>query len=202
MQYFLSTLAIFAISVCAKAQFYAEVTHFRPNSTFGEVMKPATSLEIGKSEFFSEGQFRTNFSLSFLVFKPRQDTMRTYSSVDDGGNVTVYPGYETVSRYFNLMLYGGVEWTPVERGKLHPFIGFDFLIGFNAYHGVSYNYGMNSDETDFAPLIGGRLKLGLDYELSDEWALMANIGSSGYLLLAPPSFGSGYNFNLGVKYQF
>lgn len=203
MKTFLATLIIIGCSSYAHSQYYLNLVHFRPSSDLGAAMKPTYSGEFGYSKSFTESKLRMNVSGTILAFKPKADTFLVYATVTGSdGSTIVRPGYEVIKRYVNVNLYGGLEWSPFDSKKFFPYLGFDILVGMNFNSLVTdYNTISHVEESSSVMCFGGRIKLGFEYELNDNFALMGHAGNTSWLLTSPVSIGSGYHFNLGLKYN-
>jgi hypothetical protein len=208
MRFTLLIMSFMLLNFYSLSQLNLSVVHFRPTSAFGSAMKPTFTAELGTSKRFEDDKkVRMNFSGTLMVFKPKADTFLVYSVITNpDGTSDVRPGYEVTNRYINLMFYGGAEYAPFvfrHTDKVHPFIGMDLMIGFNFYKGETAYSGLShTQESGNTMIFGGRVKIGLEYDLNDSFSLNGQFGSSAWLLTVPVSIGSGYHYSLGMKYNF
>ena len=189
-------IAFFAFSsAISYSQYSARVYTFRPTGNFGSVMKSLYSLELGKSDFFSDGNFRTTTAVNFMIFKPRLDTFLTYSTTYDGyEGLRVTPKYQVIGNYITVNGYFGVDWSPVSFGNFYPYIGGDFHIGLYRYK--------DDSESDMGVLFGLRARVGIEYEYARDLSFFLNANRQGWINLEPRSLPCGWDIGLGAKYSF
>jgi len=174
----LSTIVIFLVLGCftASAQYGVQVSYIAPDGNNIYIFKPAVGVELKYTTgaIDTSSRVRFAFSIGYYKLSPTQDTFSNYL-VSKG---KLYPGYDIVKNYSVIPVAAGVEYHPFE-GRLTPYIGMDldfFLINYSYHSYVEMQYDDNKTETDLA--ISAIPKIGLSYQIGNNWLLSAGIGYS------------------------
>lgn len=174
----------------------------RPTGNFGAIMKPCYTLELSKAEFFTEDKTRFYWSANVGWFRPRLDEFRTYTVVTSGTSI-VYPGTEQFDTYLTLNGNGGFDYTPIEDGKFFPYAGVDLTVGAYRYRSLRQVEGIsNTDESILGVLIGGRVKLGLEYQFSSETAFFIQYSPTVWLNIDPLFLATRWDLGIGIRKEF
>jgi hypothetical protein len=185
----------------ASAQISLQVFNYRPTGIFGFVMKPLVSAELGYQGKFEDGRFRSNFSVTYLHMKTRQDTFpESGVLIDNGTHIT--PGYESYSKYNILQVASGADFAFIKKDKWAVFAGADLLVGFANvdYHNVD----IMVDETYSGGglLAGFRGRLGAEYTISDHISVYFAATRSYFLITEPAGLFSANTYGFGTSYDF
>ncbi|MES2799862.1 MAG: hypothetical protein V4638_07585 [Bacteroidota bacterium] len=185
------------------AQIGVQVAFNRPFAEFGSVMKPTALVEITNAEFFDEGKFRIIYGGNFSVYTPRLDTFRIYGTSLDYDQFFVHPGAQSFKPFVTLDLFFGGEFSPIEDGDWHPYIGADILAGFHYHNYEAHVEGISSiHEVTFGTAIGFRSKLGLEYNFQRKTALFAQYTLGTRLSIQPRFWSPTWTVGLGVRHSF
>lgn len=123
--------------------------------------------------------------------------------VQDGNGTTFLPGTESFQKYNVYQLFAGMDVAMIKRKKFFLYGGVDLLLG-----------GANVEYTDKVPtlidegysgggyLVGGRLRLGAQYDVTDQIGIIAHVDRVGYLIFEPAAFNFANNYGIGIRYQF
>jgi len=147
-----------------QAQIGVQLSYLYPNREydFGYVLKPTvgisitTNIPIGK-------KFSIGASAGFYPFKTRQDTFKTVTYKDDGGNITILPGYDKFKNnsYYMIPFFITSEYKFLKK-PLSPMVGFDvgmqYITYTHDYATVTLNITSNEQENflsfDMFPKVG------------------------------------------------
>lgn len=193
----------FQLGFVVNSQIGLQVAFSRPFAEFGSVMKPTAMIEITNAEFFDEGKFRMIYGGNLSVFTPRLDTFRIYGTSTGYTQNYVHPGAQTFKPFVTLDLFFGGEFSPLEDGDWHPYIGADILAGFHYHSYTSDVEGISSsEETTFGTAIGFRSKVGLEYNFQRKTALFAQYTLGTRLAIQPRFWSPTWTVGLGVRHSF
>lgn len=198
-----SIIFINLISLPVFAQFGLKVGYYIPTGDVHFAYKSGPSLEFRIRDRF-DGHFRENYSISISSLKARQDTIYNLSSYYAGS-----PGYivtkvgQVFSNRNSINMSGGYEFTPLEDSKFIPYVGLNINAGV-----VSFTYSEYEEDGSFKSSedvaykhIGGRVNIGVEYEVSDlvnvfaETSMMYNFEETGLITKS-------YEFGLGALLYF
>jgi|GEM_PF-2971218 len=191
------------LSVTVSAQFGLKYGYFVPTGDIHFTYKSGSSFELRVRERF-DGHVRENYSFSFSSLKARQDTIYNLSSYYAGS-----PGFivsrvgQVFSNRNTLNMSAGYEFTPLEDSKFIPYVGLNINAGI-----VSFTYSEYKEDGSFKSSeniaykhIGGRINVGVEYEVSDlvnvfaETNMMYNLEETGIITKS-------YEFGLGALLYF
>jgi hypothetical protein len=185
------------------AQIGVQVAFNRPFAEFGSVMKPTFLVEVNSAEYFTEGKFRKVYGGYASVFTPRLDTFRIFGTVQSDNEFSVHPGTQSFKPFVTLDLFFGGEFSPIEDGDWHPYVGIDVLVGFHYHHFESQVEGISSaEESTFGTAVGFRSKLGLEYNLGKKSAIFAQYSLGTRLSLQPLFWSPTWAIGVGFKHRF
>ncbi|MGZ3932037.1 MAG: hypothetical protein ACXVPQ_10960 [Bacteroidia bacterium] len=204
MKRLLFTAAFFlliGLKIC-HAQIFLRAYNYRPTGNFGFVFKPTFSAELGYIQEFEDDRIRFGFSLSFLKMTPRQDAFPIYAVQSGNGNF-VLPGEQRFTKYNLIQAACGMDIAIIKRKKFFAYLGVDVIIGAGA---VDYSDNIQTlEENEYSGggiLGGGRFRVGVQYDLSDHFSLMANANRSVFLITEPAAVNWANDYGFGVIYRF
>lgn len=198
MKYIISLAFLLFLST-GFSQYGLRPLYFQPIRQLGDKYKSTGSLEASFTEFFTETNLRGSYAFNALWLRPVQDSMRIY----EYDNYTVVPGVEKTGTYFLFNSCIGLDWAPFELGKFYPYTGFDFTISLSH---TNYSRQVEGqfveDDSGFGIAAGYRVKLGLEYQYSDEMAFFLQLNRLGWYDLETDYTGGGIDAGLGIRLAF
>jgi hypothetical protein len=199
-QFFGVLMLAFVLNV--HAQLGLRIFNYRPTGELGFIMKPTFSAEIAKQDGFDDGRFRSGFTLTYLVLKPRLDTFPIIGLMSSGSGDFVLPGKQVFHKYNIFQLGGGFDFAIIYKDPFYLYTGADLIAG-----GVSIDYYSETptfEEKSYSGgggLVGFRLRLGAEYNLNDAFSLFFNANRS-YFLVTESGYLSANDYGLGARYMF
>jgi hypothetical protein len=204
MYKFLAGCCFLLISQTSTAQLSVKVFNYRPTGDFGFVFKPTFSAEVGYMGLFEDGnRWRSQASVTFIVLKPRLETIPTSGLLSDGTGKHVLPGAMSYKKYNLAQAFVGVDYAFVCKQNFFVFAGLDLTAGGTF---VEYTDDVETLKTESYTgggiLAGFRFRLGAEYTLSDEISLLIHIQRCGWIVTDPASLNAANDYGLGIKYNF
>jgi hypothetical protein len=184
------------------SQLGLEVFHFRPTGQLGDGFKPTFGGELSYLPAF-ESKMRFRGSIRLVYLKSRMDTIPIYAIEHTISGSTVLPGYQTFDKYQILTFSGGYDYSFID-GPFYPYVGGDIVFGGVQAKGESYVQQLSLEYyTETSWMIGVRPRIGVEYEVSDQLGLFANITRSWFMNFSLGFRSHNFNtFGLGARYQF
>lgn len=203
-RYLLKTILLVLLSCqTSHAQIFLRAYNYRPTGEYGFVFKPGFSAEIGyMPEFEDDSWVRVCFSATYKIMKPRMDVFPVYA-VMHSNTTLVLPGEQKFTKYNELQLFGGIDVAVVKKEKLFFYIGTDIIIGaasvdytakYETYKDESYSGG--------GYIVGGRFRLGMQYDVTENIGIIAHANRLGFLVSEPASINWCNDYGIGIRYQF
>jgi hypothetical protein len=200
------TLLIFFVTQLGWSQLMVRAVNYRPTGEFGFVMKPLISVEIGNQQRFRKSatrRWRSVASLLYLNMKPRMDVFPIAGFASDGKGSRVIPGIQSFEKYNLLQLIFGYDYAFVHKEKFNVYVGADLVAGFASVdYTIIYPTWKNETYQGGGGLGGFRVRLGLDYNLTEAMGVFISANSGGFLITEPAGFLSANDFGLGMRYSF
>jgi hypothetical protein len=182
------------------------VFNYHPTGNFGVVMKPLTSVEIGSQTRFSKRSTKNNrwgFSFLYLNMKPRADSFPTTKLAYDVHGRKYEPTVHYFSKYALFQTTMGYDYAFVHKERLNVYAGLDLVVGVSTIALVEgYTNGMYEHYEGNSVLGGYRLRLGLDYTLTDMVAVSINVSKSGFAVGDPQAKLGANDIGLGLRFAF
>jgi hypothetical protein len=180
--------------------------HFRPAGEFGFVMKPTSFVEVGWRDRFDNDEyerFRFGISATYFQMKPRLEVFPTVVIRQDGNGTTVLPGAQVFEKFNLGLLSLGSDFAFIHQEKLHAYLGADLTIGAIAVDYTSNTPGYQDESYSGGGYLGGgRLRLGLEYDLNDLLSVFTNVQKTGFLLSEPAGLYGATDYGIGLRITF
>ena len=204
MKRILSFVFLLLLSVNGFSQLSLKVYNYRPTGEFGFVMKPTFSAEVGWTQPFDDDmRWRSSFSASFLMMKPRMEVFPIYGTLTDGTGTHVLEGEQSFQKYNIAQLYCGFDLAIVKKEPFYAYAGVDITIGAASVEYTSKVVGVVDEGYSGGGILGGfRFRLGAEYDVNDVIGIMVNAERSVWLLSDPAAINWANYYGIGVKYQF
>ncbi len=173
---FILILTFSIIFKAASAQYGFGVSYIKPVGDLGFLFKPCLAYEFVIKYEDEDAQFYYGFTISYHSLSPTRDTFYTYGM--QNGNVLL-PGYTVWADY---QVIPGINLTSdykiIDR-DFSPLIGLDLGVYFIHYRMIDYVKTLRSlDETSNAMALVVTPKIGISYEINDQFLFMLTAGKT------------------------
>jgi hypothetical protein len=197
------TVLLLLIIKISTAQIFVRAFNYRPTGEFGFAFKPTYSAEIGYMPEFEDGSWvRICASATYLAMKPRLDTFPIFA-VKSGNGTSVLPGEQSFKKYDLFEIFAGIDVAVVKYKGFFAYIGTDVMIGAGS---VEYTTNVNTLITEGysggGAIVGGRFRLGLQYDVTYNIGIIAHVTRSVGLLSEPRALNWANDYGVGIRYQF
>ena len=204
--FFLTNYFLLLIHFVSFGQVGVRVFNYRPLGKLGFHMKPLTSLELSYQDDLSEDdRFRASFGISYLNMKPRLASFPVYSVDAHGGNGNeIFEGAQIFNKYTLLQFSSGVDYAFLCKGKLIMYVGNDIIGGSSEIDYKTTYFGSSGGKIVVENLffIGYRVKLGIEYNMTDNIGFFVNASRLGFVTVDPPSRAGAIDIGFGMRYLF
>jgi hypothetical protein len=200
------TLLLVFVAQLGWSQFIVRAVNYRPTGEFGFVMKALTTIEIGNQQRFSKRptkRGRMVASILYLNMKPRLEVFPIAGFASDGRGSRVIPGIQSFEKYRLLQFIFGYDYAFVHKEKFNFYVGADLVAGLaSVNYTVIYPTWKNETYQGGGGLGGFRLRLGLDYKLTETIGVFVSANRGGFLITEPAGFFAANDYGLGMCYSF
>lgn len=199
---FLTSCCLFFIISLSFGQVGVRLFNYHPTGDFGFIMKPLTSLEVSYQGAF-DSRLRTVISLAYLNMKPRLDTFPVYLIEGSGSSTVIHQGAQTFNQYTLLQLATGLDYAFIWKEKYSFYAGCDLIFGsVGTNYRVSYAGVSDSGSEGGSAFVGYRVRLGFEYELTNQIGVFANTTQSGFIVGKPRALLGAIDIGVGMRYSF
>lgn len=188
----------------ATAQLSIKVFNYRPTGDLGFAFKPTFSAEAGYMGFFEDGsRWRSQFSGTFIMLKPRLETIPTSGVLSDGTGTHILPGAMTYKKYNLAQLFCGFDYAFISKDDFSVFGGVDLTIGGTMVEYQDDVQTFKNESYSGGGILGGfRFRLGAEYILTDEITLLIHAQRSAWIVTDPATTAAANDYGVGIRYNF
>lgn len=195
-------IALLFLTQLAQAQLYLRAYHYRPTGEYGFVFKPGFSAEVGYAPAFEEKWTRFNLSATASFMQPRLKTIPTYAVMSSNTTVIV-PAEYSMKQYNVYQVFFGLDVAVVKTKRFFGYIGTDLTLGgADIEYTNNVRYFISESYTGSGYLVGGRFRLGLQYDVNEYFSIITHVGRTGFLVIDPAATGFSNTYGIGLKYMF
>ncbi len=187
-------------------QIIVRVLNYRPTGEFGFVMKAMNAIEVGAQQPFSKRltkRWRGNMSLLYLNMKPRLEIFPVVGFTVDSKGRRVIPGLQTFNKYRILQFIIGYDYAIIHKEKFNFYAGADMVAGrTNVDYILVYPTWKNEMYEGGDILAGLRLRLGIDYNITQALGIFINANREGFFIAQSSGIFGANDYGLGMRYSF
>lgn len=182
------------------------VFNYHPTGDFGVVMKPLNSIELGSQTRFSKRATknrRWGFSFLYLNMKPRADSFPTTKLAYDVNGRKYTPTIHYFHKYAIFQATIGGDYAFIHKERVNVYAGLDVVAGIARVALTErYDNGKYEAYSGDGVVLGYRLRLGLDYTLTDIVAVFISASRSGFIVDPPKAKLGANDIGLGLRFSF
>lgn len=180
--------------------------NYRPTGDFGVLMKPLNTIELSSQRRFSKRETknkRYGVSLLYLNMKPRADSFPTTKLAYDVQGRKYTPTTHYFQKYAIFQLALGGDYAFIHKERVNVYAGLDVVAGVARIALTErYDNGKYEDYNDDGVTLGYRLRLGIDYSLTDVVAVFVSASRSGFVVDPPKAKLGANDIGLGLRFTF
>ncbi|MES2655605.1 MAG: hypothetical protein V4620_08450 [Bacteroidota bacterium] len=190
-------LSLFFYCEKINAQYSVRASYIKPSGIFGYTFKPTVEAEIAFVDGEIDSKFRFGFSIGYYSLTARQDTFFSYGI----RNGSVYlPAYSIWNSYKALPLALNLDYKILDK-RFSPILGLDGVITLVDYKYISdLNSSYHKDVTGGTVTGGFITRVGLQYELSDNFLIATSFGKNFGLDFKTMDANNIWKMQLGIVY--
>ncbi|MCB9291730.1 MAG: hypothetical protein H6559_01155 [Lewinellaceae bacterium] len=195
-------ILLFFFCTSAPSQITVRVFNYWAASEVGQAMKPLASMEIGYLARIGknhDGPLQVRVAVTYLPVQPRLEAFSPMGVALAGG----FSGTSPYHQYDLFQFAGGVDYSFVAWKKFRAFLGGDFLGGFvQAGYISAAPVPSPKGQKAGGAFAGGRLRLGVGYQVSARVSLFADLQRSMFMVSEPLAVRRAYDIGLGMRFSF